>query len=332
MHTTYRDAGVDIDLADQLVERFRSLAQRTPRDGVLEGIGPFAGLFALGGGRGDTVLAASTDGVGTKVRLLARAGHYETAGLDCVAMCVNDILCCGARPAFFLDYLAMGRLDPVAAEGVVGGVARGCTEARCALLGGETAEMPGHYEAGHFDLAGFAVGIASRDELWGPARVRPGDRLVALASTGFHANGFSLVRRIWGDDPAAIPELDAVLAPTAIYARAVEAARAAGAVHAAAHITGGGLAGNLVRALPVGLAARVEARTWTPPELFARLARDGGVAPEEMWRTFNMGVGFVLVVAPEDSETVASACAGAGFEAWVAGRIERGDRAVHLEE
>ena len=308
--TLYRDAGVDIGAGEALVERLKPLARATVRPGVLGGLGGFGALFdPKAAGFADPVLVATTDGVGTKLKLATATGRHDTVGIDLVAMCVNDLVVQGAEPLFFLDYFASGRLSVEQAAEVIGGIAQGCRQAGCALVGGETAEMPGMYAADDYDLAGFAVGAAERGSLL-PREVRPDDSVVGLASSGVHSNGFSLVHRIvektglgWGDPAPFAPRQtlgQALLTPTRIYVQPVLALHRAGLVRAAAHVTGGGLPGNLPRVLPEGLTARLDASSWTPPPVFAWLARSGGVAAEEMLRVFNCGIGMALVVdAPE---------------------------------
>ena len=306
---TYRDAGVDIDAGEALVERIKPLARRTRRLGVMGGLGGFGALFDLkAAGFRDPVLVSSTDGVGTKLKLAIDSGIHGFVGQDLVAMCVNDLVVQGAEPLFFLDYFATGKLDVEQAAAVVAGIAEGCVLAGCALVGGETAEMPGLYRGDDYDLAGFTVGAAERDSLLPKPDVAPGDVLLGLASTGVHSNGFSLVRRVVAgtnltlDEPAPFAAgqsvAEALLAPTRIYVKSVLAAHRAGLIKAAAHITGGGLPGNLPRVLPDGMVAALDAQAWTPPPVFAWLARVGNVTAGEMLRVFNCGIGMVLVVAP----------------------------------
>ena len=331
--TSYRDAGVDIAAGDDLVEALKPLARATARPGVLGGLGGFAALFDLkAAGFVDPVLVATTDGVGTKLKLAIETGSHATVGIDLVAMCVNDLVVQGAEPLFFLDYFATGALAADQAKDVIAGIAAGCREAGCALVGGETAEMPSMYAAGDYDLAGFAVGAAERGALL-PDRPRPGDLVIGLPSTGVHANGFSLVRRIvaasglrWSD-PAPFDAGrtlgNALLTPTRIYVGSVLGLHRAGLLRAAAHITGGGLPGNLVRVLPEGVRAVLDAGAWTPRPVFRWLARAGGVAPEEMLRVFNCGVGMALVV--RDPAATIGWLAAAGQEAVPIGRLEAAD-------
>jgi phosphoribosylformylglycinamidine cyclo-ligase len=329
---TYRAAGVDIDAGDALVERIKPLARATSRAGVMGGLGGFGALFDLkAAGFRDPVLVSSTDGVGTKLRVAIDTGHHATVGIDLVAMCVNDLVEQGAEPLFFLDYFATGKLAVDQASSVIAGIAAGCTLAACALVGGETAEMPGMYQEGDYDLAGFAVGAAERDALL-PANVTPGDTLLGLASSGVHSNGFSLVRRIvesgnagWNaPSPFSAGTLgEALLAPTRIYVKSVLALHRAGLLKAAAHITGGGLPGNLPRVLPDATRAVIDARTWTLPPIFAWLARTGAVAPEEMLRVFNCGLGMVLVTA--DPTAATALLQAEGETVFSIGHIEAGD-------
>ncbi|HUF86922.1 MAG TPA: phosphoribosylformylglycinamidine cyclo-ligase [Thermohalobaculum sp.] len=312
-HLTYREAGVDIDAGNALVARIGPAAKATGRAGVVSGIGGFGGLFDLKeAGFRDPILVAATDGVGTKLRIAIDTGSLEGVGIDLVAMCVNDLVCQGAEPLFFLDYFATGKLSVATAARVIDGIAAGCAEAGAALLGGETAEMPGMYAGGDFDLAGFAVGAVERGEEL-PMATRPGDVLLGLASSGVHSNGFALVRRIvadsgldW-DDPcpfADVPLGAALLTPTRIYVKPVLAAIRAGGVRAVAHITGGGLTENLPRALSPGTLAVVELGSWRLPPVFGWLMRTAGLPEGEALRTFNCGIGMVLVVAPEAAERV----------------------------
>jgi len=304
---TYRASGVDIDAGEALVERIKPLARATGRAGVVGGLGGFGALFdPRAAGFADPVLVATTDGVGTKLRLAIETGRLDTIGIDLVAMCVNDLVVQGAEPLLFLDYFATGRLDVAQAAAVIGGIAEGCKLAGCALVGGETAEMPGMYAGEDFDLAGFAVGAAERGTLL-PAGVAAGDAVLGLASEGVHSNGFSLVRRIvaqaglgWDDAAPFARGLglgEALLAPTRIYVRALLALHRAGLLRAAAHITGGGLPGNLPRVLPDSTVAVLDAAAWVLPPVFGWLARAGGVAAGEMLKVFNCGIGMALVVS-----------------------------------
>ncbi|MBY0336024.1 MAG: phosphoribosylformylglycinamidine cyclo-ligase [Acetobacteraceae bacterium] len=331
---TYAEAGVSIEAGDALVDRIKPLARATSRAGVMGGIGGFGALFDLkAAGFKDPVLVSTTDGVGTKLRLAIEAGRHDTVGIDLVAMCVNDLVVQGAQPLFFLDYFATGRLDVTQAERVIAGIAEGCRRAGCALVGGETAEMPGMYEGDDYDLAGFAVGAAERDALL-PRDVRPGDVVLGLGSTGVHSNGYSLVRRIVEaagvalDAPAPFARerglAEALLTPTRIYVKPLLRLHGAGLLKAAAHITGGGLPGNLPRVLPEGCGAVLQAGAWAVPAVFPWLARAGNVAEDEMLRVFNCGVGMAVVVAAEDADAAMVALAAAGEPAAPIGRIEEG--------
>jgi phosphoribosylformylglycinamidine cyclo-ligase len=338
---TYAAAGVDIDAGDELVRRIRSSVGDASRPEVLGGIGGFAGLFALGDGRRDPVLVASTDGVGTKALVAAETGRLGTIGIDLVAMCVDDLVCTGAEPLFLLDYIAVGKLDPEAVAAVVGGVAEGCRQAGCALLGGETAEHPGALDAGHFDLAGFAVGAVERDRIL-PAGVSAGDVLIGLPSPGLRCNGYSLARRVlldvtgldldgpaWPDAPRTLAE--ELLEPSVIYAPAVRRLLAAVDVRALAHVTGGGLVGNLPRVLPAGVDAVVDPRTWERPRLFGEIARLGEVDDEEMARVFNLGIGMVAVVPAADEGRALTELDAAGVRAVTIGEVAPGDGRVRLD-
>jgi phosphoribosylformylglycinamidine cyclo-ligase len=327
---TYREAGVDIDAGDALVERIKPLARSTVRPGVLGNIGGFGALFdPRAAGFRDPVLVSSTDGVGTKLRIAIDTGRNQGVGIDLVAMCVNDLVVQGAEPLFFLDYFATGRLSLEQATSVIASIAEGCRLAGCALVGGETAEMPGMYAAGDYDLAGFAVGAAERDALL-PKGVAPGDTVLGLASSGVHSNGFSLVRRIveattagWATPApfaAGATLADILLVPTRIYVRSLLALHRAGLMKAAAHITGGGLPGNLPRVLPPATTALLQADGWPAPPIFAWLARTGGVAAEEMLRVFNCGIGMAVVTS--DPVKARALLEAEGETVFVIGRID----------
>ncbi len=326
---SYRDAGVDIDAGNALVERIKPIVKRTFRPGVLSGLGGFGALFELPLERfRQPVLVSGTDGVGTKLKLALMLGRHDTIGIDLVAMCVNDIVVAGAEPLFFLDYYATGRLDIEVATAVVTGIARGCELAGAALTGGETAEMPGMYGDGDYDLAGFCVGIVEKAQLLDPANVRPGDVLIGLASSGPHSNGYSLIRRILEVSDAdlerpidGMPLGEALLAPTRIYVKPLLRLLAQVEVHALAHITGGGLPENLPRVLPKGTQAVIDATSWRRPALFDWLQQQGNVAEKEMLRTFNCGVGMVVCVAREDADATLRLLDEAGEQAWILGEI-----------
>jgi phosphoribosylformylglycinamidine cyclo-ligase len=332
---TYRDAGVDIAAGDALVEAIKPLAKATDRAGTMGGLGGFGALFDLkAAGFADPVLVSSTDGVGTKLKLAIESGIHGTVGQDLVAMCVNDLVVQGAEPLFFLDYFATGKLEVEQARQVIAGIAEGCRIAGCALVGGETAEMPGMYQGGDYDLAGFAVGAAERGELLPKPDIGPGDALLGLPSSGVHSNGFSLVRRVLAatDLTLAAPApfgggsvAAALLTPTRIYVKPLLAAHRAGLVKAAAHITGGGLPGNLPRVLPEGVVAALDARAWPAPPVFAWLARNGGIVPDEMLRVFNCGVGMVVAVAGDKAEEAIALLRAHGETARRIGTIEAGE-------
>ncbi|GEM_PF-3208 len=341
---SYAAAGVDIAAGEAVVSAIRGAAARTAGPEVIGGIGGFAGLFdaALLARYRHPVLAASTDGVGTKVVLAQRLGIYDTVGIDLVGMVADDLVVCGARPLFLTDYVACGKLHPERVAAIVGGVAAGCEQAGCALIGGETAEHPGHLGPDDFDLAGAATGVVEADDLLGPDRVRPGDAIIAMASSGLHSNGFSLVRRILADPGAGLdldgapPELGRplgaeLLTPTRIYAPACLALAAGCDVHAMAHVTGGGLAANLARVLPRGADAVVDRGTWALPAVFGLLAGRGRIAPGEMERVFNMGVGMTAIVAGDAADAALGLLAGKGVGAWVAGEVTAGTGAARLE-
>lgn len=329
----YRRAGVDVDAGETAVRRIRPLAERTYGPDVLGSLGGFAGAFRLPvQGMREPVLLAGCDGVGTKLAVAEATGDFTAIGQDLVAMCVNDVAAAGARPLFFLDYIATGRLDPAQVEVVVAGMARALEAVGAALLGGEMAEMPGFYAPGRMDLAGFAVGLCERDAMLGPERVRAGDVLVGLASSGLHANGFSLVRRLVEaqalDYDATVDGVGALgralLRPTRLYVRALEAMAAAGGLHAAAHITGGGWQGNVARVVPRGLTAIVEPGSWTVPPLFAHLAAWGDLGRDEMLATFNMGIGLVAAVDPTALAAQTAALTALGERPAVVGRVVAG--------
>jgi phosphoribosylformylglycinamidine cyclo-ligase len=318
---TYKKAGVDIDAGDALVDQIKPLAKSTDRRGVMGGLGGFGGLFDLkAAGFKDPILVSGTDGVGTKLKLAIETGIPDTVGIDLVAMCVNDIVVQGAEPLFFLDYYATGRLEIEVARRVVAGIAEGCRRAGCALVGGETAEMPGMYKEGDYDLAGFAVGAAERDQLLPRTDIAIGDVVLGLASSGVHSNGYSLVRKVMergGFDIATLLE------PTRLYVKPLLAAiRGTGAIKGLAHITGGGLPGNVPRCLPDGLRARLDARQWSAPPVFRWLRDAGGVSTDDMLRTFNCGLGMIVVVAQADAARVAHALTEAGETVHTVGVVE----------
>ena len=326
---TYADAGVSIDAQSALVERIKGMAMTTPRAGVLAGIGGFGGLFELPvAAYEQPILVSGSDGVGTKLALAHQLNQHDTIGIDLVAMCVNDILCHGAKPLYFLDYFATGRLQVDQAAAVIAGIAAGCRQAECSLLGGETAEMPGLYQGDDYDLAGFCVGLVDKPRLIQPDLVQAGDVLLALASSGPHANGYSLIRRIVSHAAVTLSEDiggkslgDVLLAPTSIYVKGVMALLASVDVHGLAHITGGGLTENVPRMLPAGLQARLLASSWEWPMIFHWLQANGRVSLAEMRRTFNLGVGMVVALPPHCVEVAQGLLAEQGLESWVVGDV-----------
>jgi phosphoribosylformylglycinamidine cyclo-ligase len=334
MATTYRDAGVDIDEGDRLVDLIKPLARPTLRPEVLAGIGGFGGLFALDTKKyRNPVLVSGTDGVGTKLKLAFLTGRHDTVGIDLVAMSVNDVAVTGAEPLFFLDYFATGRLRAEEAAQVVKGIAEGCRQAGCALIGGETAELPGFYADGEYDLAGFAVGVVERDRILDGRGVVPGDALVGVASTGLHSNGYSLARKALLEKHPLDRRFescggrtlaDLLLEPTRIYAKDVLALLEQVKVKSFGHITGGGLPGNVPRNLPDGTRAVLEEKRWEQPPVFDLVQREGGVPRDEMYRTFNMGLGLTVVVAPGDEAAALACLRQRGLAAWTVGAIERG--------
>lgn len=332
---TYADAGVDIDAGNALVERIKPAAKRTNRSGVMAGLGGFGALFDLkGAGYIDPILVAATDGVGTKLRIAIDTGEVGGVGIDLVAMCVNDLVCQGAEPLFFLDYFATGRLSVDHAAKVIEGIAEGCVRSGCALIGGETAEMPGMYEDGDFDLAGFAVGAMERGADL-PAGVKEGDVLLGLASDGVHSNGYSLVRKVvelsglgWDADCPWAPgqSLGAnLLTPTRLYVKQALAAVKEGGVHALAHITGGGLTENLPRVLPEGLGATIDLTSWDLPPVFRWLAETAGMEQAELLKTFNSGVGMILSVEAERAEALSELLSGLGETVYTMGTVTQGE-------
>lgn len=330
---SYRDAGVDIDAGNDLVQRIRSDVASTQRPEVLGGLGGFGALFELPLDRyKQPVLVSGTDGVGTKLKLAIESGIHDTIGIDLVAMCVNDILVAGAEPLFFLDYYATGKLDVDVAASVVGGIAEGCRQAGAALVGGETAEMPGMYQAGDYDLAGFCVGIVEKTAIVDGSRVLPGDVLVALRSSGPHSNGYSLIRKIIDIGGADLTQLlggkslgQQLLAPTRIYVKPVRELMAQIDIHAMAHITGGGLLENIPRVLPDGCKAVINRQSWKLPVVFRWLQEQGSVDPVEMFRTFNCGVGMVLAVPAGSADQAVQQLEDSGEDAWLIGSVKTGE-------
>ncbi|MCG6898961.1 MAG: phosphoribosylformylglycinamidine cyclo-ligase [Gammaproteobacteria bacterium] len=328
----YRDAGVDIDAGSELIERIKPAVAKTRRPGVLAGLGGFGALFELPLQRyREPVLVSGTDGVGTKLKLAVEAGLHDSIGIDLVAMCVNDIVVSGAEPLFFLDYYATGKLDLEVATAVINGIARGCELAGAALVGGETAEMPGMYATGDYDLAGFSVGIVEKSAILDGSAVRPGDTLIGLASSGPHSNGYSLIRKIievsgstLADDLDGRPLAEWLLAPTHIYVKPLLSLFGQVTVHALAHITGGGLSENLPRVLPENTCAVIDTGTWQQGPVFDWLQRSGNVATREMYRTFNCGIGMVVCVAEEDATRALAHLNSTGEDARVIGQVAQG--------
>jgi phosphoribosylformylglycinamidine cyclo-ligase len=319
---SYRDAGVDIDAGDALVEAIKPFARRTMRPEVLAGIGGFGALCEIPKKYRQPVLVSGTDGVGTKLKLAFALSRHDTVGIDLVAMSVNDVLVQGAEPLFFLDYFACGKLDNRIAADVVKGIARGCELAGCALIGGETAEMPGMYPAGEYDLAGFCVGVVEKARIIDGRSIAPGDALLGLASSGPHSNGFSLIRKILERSKPDAALLDALMAPTRIYVKPVLALLEAVPVKGLAHITGGGLTENVPRVLQENLLAKIDKASWPRPPLFSWLQREGNVAEDEMHRVFNCGIGMVIVVAAQDAKRAAEHLRASGETVYEIGRIE----------
>ena len=333
---SYASAGVDIEAGDRAVELFKPLAQRATRPEVRGGLGGFAGLFALRDGYREPLLAASTDGVGTKLAVAQAMDKHDTVGLDLVAMVVDDLVVCGAEPLFLQDYIAVGRVVPERVQAIVAGIAEGCVQAGCALLGGETAEHPGLMEADHYDLSATGVGVVEADDVLGPDRVRPGDVVIGMGSSGLHSNGYSLARKV-------LLEIDRMnlaghveefgrslgeelLEPTRIYAKDCLALAAETQVRTFCHVTGGGLAGNLERVIPPGLTAELDRGTWTPAPLFGMIAQRGRIDRAEMEKTFNMGVGMVAVVAPEDTDRALAILTARHLNCWTLGTVIKGGK------
>jgi phosphoribosylformylglycinamidine cyclo-ligase len=336
---TYRDAGVDIDAGDELVERIKPMVRRTMRPEVLAGIGGFGAMVEVPLDRyRHPVLVSGTDGVGTKLRLAIETGQHSTIGIDLVAMCANDVVVQGAEPLFFLDYYATGRLNVDVAASVVGGIAEGCAQAGAALVGGETAEMPGMYHGDDYDLAGFCVGVVEKEAIIDGSRVRAGDAILGLASSGPHSNGYSLIRRLLSVGGAsAHTQLDGrslyeqLLRPTRIYVKSLLALIKALPVHGLAHITGGGLTDNIPRVLREGLQARLQPTRWPQPAIFEWLARTGNIKPSEMYRTFNCGIGMIAILPAERAEQAVQLLQQHGEQAMVIGEVQHGARGAVIE-
>ncbi len=325
---TYRDAGVDIDAGEAVVDRIKPLVARTFRKGVIGGLGGFGALFELGGRYREPVLVSGTDGVGTKLKLAQILGRHDSIGIDLVGMCVNDILVQGAEPLFFLDYFATGKLDVHTTVAVIGGIAKGCELAGCALIGGETAEMPDMYAPGEYDLAGFSVGAVEKSELLDGSKVRAGDVILGVAASGPHSNGYSLIRKVISVSAADLQQklgegtlADALMAPTTIYVKPMLDLLKRFDLHAMAHITGGGLKENIIRVIPDGLGLDIEASAIKLPPVFDWLQRSGNIADSEMWRTFNCGIGFTLMIDRADVAAVQSALAAHGLASAPIGEV-----------
>jgi len=322
---TYRNAGVDMDAGDALVEAIKPFAKRTMRPEVLAGLGGFGALCSIPAKYKEPILVSGTDGVGTKLKLAFLLNRHGTVGIDLVAMSVNDVLVQGAEPLFFLDYFACGKLDTNVATNVIRGIAKGCEEAGCALIGGETAEMPGMYPEGEYDLAGFCVGVVEKERIIDGKSIQPGDVLLGLASSGPHSNGFSLIRRILGDSKPNSGLADSLMEPTRIYVKPVLKLLAAVKVKGLAHITGGGLVGNVPRMLPEGMRAVLRKKMWPRPELFSLLQKDGNIAEDEMHRVFNCGIGMVLCVARDQVAAATMLLKREGELAYEIGFVEAGN-------
>ncbi|GIP38951.1 phosphoribosylformylglycinamidine cyclo-ligase [Paenibacillus sp. J31TS4] len=342
MSEAYKQAGVDIAAGNEAVERMKKHVKRTFRPEVLTGLGGFGALFGLDKSKyEEPVLVSGTDGVGTKLKLAFAMDKHDTIGIDAVAMCVNDIVVQGAEPLFFLDYLASGRIVPEKIEAVVKGIADGCEQAGCALIGGETAEMPGMYQDGEYDIAGFTVGIVDKAKIIDGSTIRPGDAVIGFASSGVHSNGFSLVRRLLLEEKGyrldePLEALggaklgDVLLEPTRIYVKSVLALLQQVGIKGMAHITGGGFLENIPRVLPEGVNAEIELGSWPVLPVFRLMERDGGLTQDDLYRTFNMGIGLVLVIAEEDAEEVLRIAEGLGEQAYRIGRITEGSQEVTL--
>ena len=337
---SYREAGVNIEAGYEGVRLMRRYVERTAIPGVVSGIGGFGGLFAPDlTGIAEPVLVSGTDGVGTKLRIAQLLDKHDTVGIDCVAMCVNDIVCCGAKPLFFLDYIAIGKNEPEKVASIVSGVAEGCVQAGCALIGGETAEHPGVMAPEDYDLAGFAVGIVDRAQIIEPNQVRPGDIILALPSSGIHSNGYSLVRKVFRVEHAdlTLPCADlgqtlgeALLTPTRVYVKPVLAAISAAEVHGVSHITGGGFYENIPRCLPEGLTAKIEKSAIQTPPIFPMIQATGGIPERDMFNTFNMGVGMVVIASRDSADRALKALAESGCDAYSIGEVVPGEERVVL--
>ena len=337
---TYKDAGVNIEEGYKSVKLIKEYAQRTMSEYVLNGLGSFAGMVELPGGYKKPVLVSGTDGVGTKLKVAFLMDKHDTVGIDCVAMCVNDIACAGGEPLFFLDYIACGKNFPEKIASIVSGVAEGCKQSEAALIGGETAEMPGFYPEDEYDLAGFAVGIVDEKDLITGKDIKAGDVLVGIASSGIHSNGYSLVRKVFPMEKEALNEYreelgktlgEALITPTKIYVKALKAVKEAGiTIKGCSHITGGGFYENIPRMLPEGARAVVKKDSYEVPAIFRLLAKEGNIAEEMMYNTYNMGIGMMLALDPKDAEKAIEALKAVGEEAYVVGSVEAGEKGVTL--
>ncbi len=335
---SYAKAGVDVTAGYETVNRIKPMVESTYIPGVIGSIGGFGGMFAPDvSGMKQPVLVSGTDGVGTKLKIAFTLEKHDTVGIDCVAMCVNDIACSGAKPLFFLDYLAVGKLDPQVAAQIVSGVTEGCRQAGCALVGGETAEMPGFYPVGEYDLAGFAVGIVDREKMLEESLLKEGDILIGVASSGMHSNGFSLARKVLGDDKESLSKKmgnttvgEALLVPTRIYVKALEAVRQACQIKSVAHVTGGGWYENIPRSLPEGIKAVLDKNALPVPEIFSLIMEKGDIPERDMYNTFNMGVGLVIGVAPENVEKAIKALEDSGEKAAVLGKCVSGEKGIEI--
>ncbi len=336
---SYKAAGVDITAGYEAVELMKKHIAKTVTPGVFSGVGGFGGAFEVPAGYKKPVLVSGTDGVGTKLKLAFLQNRHNTVGIDCVAMCVNDIICCGAKPLFFLDYIATGKNIPARIEQIVAGVAQGCVQAGAALVGGETAEMPGFYSEDEYDLAGFAVGIVEKSKMLHPGLVQEGDTLIALPSSGVHSNGFSLIRKAFGEAPETLCRNEAtlgctlgeaLLTPTKIYVKPVLALLETAEVHGISHITGGGLFENIPRMLPKGTVAKIEKAALKTPPIFALIQAAGNIPERDMYNTYNMGVGMCVAVAEKDAEKALATLAAEGEAAYIIGSVQPGSGGVEL--
>lgn len=330
---TYKDAGVDIDKADALIKKVKKLVNSTRVKGSMDSIGGFGGFFdPAAAGQKDPLLVASTDGVGTKLKIAQLAGKHNTIGIDLVAMCVNDILCCGARPVFFLDYFASGKLAGNVWSDVLHGIVKGCRESQCALLGGETAEMPGMYSRGKYDLAGFSVGVVDRKKVIDGKKIKAGDVLLGIASSGLHSNGYSLVRKIFTNKELK-KDYKLFLKPTTIYVKPFLEVAKKVKIKGASNITGGGFYDNIPRMLPLGFKAVVVKNSWTVPKVFKYISKKTDIKEKELYRTFNMGIGMVLSMSKKDAEKAQKIFKNKfKLKSWIIGRVEKGKRGVEIRE